>query len=83
VASKTTLGELVNTLVGSTSASLDHIEDTALIRSKASNLPGNRAGEGDSLGDALRRAKREKKREVTTKERKVSNCDAKLRSTSN
>lgn len=53
MASKTALGELVNTLVGSTSSSLDHIEDTALIRGKAGDLPGDGAGERDSLGDAL------------------------------
>ena len=53
VASKTTLGELVNTLVGSTSSSLDHIEDTTLIRGEAGDLPGDGAGERDSLGDAL------------------------------
>ena len=53
VASEAALGKLVNTLVSGTSTSLDHIEDAALIRCKASDLPGNGSGERNTLGDAL------------------------------
>lgn len=53
MASETALGKLVNTLVSGTSTSLDHIEDAALIRGKASDLPGNGSGERNTLGDAL------------------------------
>ncbi len=69
VASETALGKLVNTLVGGTSTSLDHIEDAALIRGKASNLPSNGAGERDSLGDALWSGKREKKKRSDNRRR--------------
>ena len=71
MASKTALGELVNTLVGSTSSSLDHVEDAALIRSKAGDLPGDGAGERDSLGDTLWRGQaRGNERKGGTKRKK-------------
>ena len=72
VASETALGKLVNTLVSGTSTSLDHIEDAALIRRKASDLPGNGSGERNTLGDALWGKREKEKKRNNRRKRNMS-----------
>jgi hypothetical protein len=53
VGSETTLGKFVDTLVGGRTSSLDHIENSALIRGKSNNLTGNFPSEKGALGSNL------------------------------
>lgn len=53
VASQTSLGKLVNSLVSGTSTSLDHIKNPPLVRGESGNLTGNFTAEGGALAKFL------------------------------
>jgi hypothetical protein len=61
VASKTSLGELVHTLIGRGSSSLDHIQNSALVGAQSNDFTGNLAAHLGALANALKIKKREKR----------------------
>jgi hypothetical protein len=58
VASKTSLGELVHTLIGRGSSSLDHIQNSALVGAQSNDFTGNLAAHLGALANALKIKKR-------------------------
>ena len=62
VGTQTSLGELVNALIGRGSSSLDHIQNSALIRGKSNNLTGNFSAKKSSLGSSLQVGDEESKK---------------------
>ena len=53
VGTQTSLGELVNALIGRGSSSLDHIQNSALIWGQSNDLAGNFSAQKRSLGRGL------------------------------
>ena len=71
VASQSSLGELVNTLVGSRSSRLDHIQNTSLVRSKTTDLTGDRTAHLDALSESLQQQNKKEKEEIRISESKL------------
>ncbi len=60
--SQSPLGKFVNTFIGRTATSLDHIENSPFIRGEAGNFAGNFTAESGALAEFLMADLREKKR---------------------
>lgn len=58
MASKTSLGELVHTLIGRGSSGLDHIQNSALVRAQTNDFTGDLAAHLGALANALKRKNR-------------------------
>ena len=66
--SQSPLGKFVNTFIGRTATSLDHIENSPFIRGEAGNFAGNFTAESGALAEFLMADLREKKRVKSSEE---------------